>query len=166
MAQRPSFDMTKLSTADKILAGGALLLFLDSLILHWQSVCAPKVTVGNISLGGQCVGWSAWSGSGSFAGILMGLFALLLLAATIAVISGMSLPLTIPTSTVLSGLTAGTVLFGIIKFLFVVGNHAGIGAWIGLILILVVAYGGYMKMQEQKVIPPSTGFTPPPPAGP
>ncbi len=161
MAQRPSFDMTKYSTADKILAGGSLLLLLDSLILPWQRACVSFPGLTSI-----CASRNAWGGDGGFAGILMGLFALLLLAGTIAVISGMSLPLTIPTSTVLSGLTAGTVLFGIIKFLLVVGNHAGIGAWIGLILILVVAYGGYMKMQEQKVIPPSTGFTPPPPAGP
>jgi hypothetical protein len=146
MAQRPSFDMTKLSTADKILAGGSLLLLIDS-FLSWQKI--------------SIFSWTAWGGSGSFAGVLMGLFALLLLAGSIAVAAGVSLPVTIPTSTVLSGLTAGTVLFGVIKFLFVVGNHGALGAWLGLILILVVAYGGYMKMQEQKTVPPSSGFTPP-----
>jgi hypothetical protein len=145
MAQRPSFDMAKLTTADKILAGGALLLLIDS-FLSWQKI--------------SIFTWTAWGGSGSFAGVLMGLFALLLLAGTIAVAAGVSLPVTIPTSTVMSGLTAGTVLFGIIKFLFVVGNHAAAGAWIGLILILAVAYGGYMKMQEQKAVPPTSGFTP------
>jgi hypothetical protein len=149
MAQRPSFDMTKLSTADKILAGGSLLLLIDS-FLSWQKI--------------GIFSWTAWGGSGSFAGVLMGLLALLLLAGSIAVAAGVSLPVTIPASTVLSGLTAGTVLFGVIKFLFVVGNHGALGAWIGLILILVVAYGGYMKMQEQKTVPPSSGFTPP--AGP
>jgi hypothetical protein len=157
MAQRPSFDMAKLTTADKILAGGSLLLFIDS-FLPWQRACV-EVAILNQTVGG-CASRSAWGGDGAFAGVLMGLFALLLLAGTLAAASGMSLPVTIPLSTVLAGLTAGTVLFGIIKFLLVIGNHPGFGAWIGLILILVVAYGGYMKMQEQKAVPPTQGFTP------
>jgi hypothetical protein len=155
MAQRSSFDMAKLTTADKILAGGSLLLFIDS-FLAWQKVCGPKI----LGLNSICGSANAWGGSGSFAGVLMSLLALLLLAGTIAVVGGLTLPVTIPTSTVLSGLTAGTVLFGVIKFLFVVGNHGALGAWIGLILILAVAYGGYMKMQEQKAVPPTSGFTP------
>jgi hypothetical protein len=154
MAQRPSFDMAKLSTADKILAGGSLLLLIDS-FLSWQKVCSSDIP----GLGRICASANAWGGNGSFAGVLMGLLALLLLAGTIVVAAGVSLPVTIPTSSVMSGLTAGTVLFGLIKFLFVVGNHGALGAWIGLILILVVAYGGYMKMQEQKTVPPTSGFT-------
>jgi hypothetical protein len=159
MAQGPSFDMSKFSTADKILAGGSLLLLIDS-FLPWQRACL-QVTVLNQTVGG-CATRNAWGGDGAFAGVLMGLLAILLLAGIIAVAAGVSLPVTLPIPTVLSGLTAGVVLFGIIKFLLVVGNHAGFGAWIGLILILVVAYGGYMKMQEQKAVPPTQGFTPPP----
>ena len=149
MAQRPSFDTSKLTTADKILAGAALLLLIDS-FLAWQRVFDFT--------------WNAWGGNGAFAGVLMGLLALLLLAVTVAVVMGYELPVTIPISTVRAGLTAGTVFFGIIKFLFAVANHPGIGAWIGLILLIALAYGGYMKMQEQKAIPPTQGFTPPPPA--
>jgi hypothetical protein len=151
MAQGPSFDMSKFSTADKILAGGSLLLLIDS-FLQWQRVCVGPI----------CVGASAWGGSGAFAGVLMALLAILLLAGIIAVAAGVSIPVTLPISTVLSGLTAGVVLFGLIKFLIVIGNNAAFAAWIGLILILVVAYGGYMKMQEQKAVPPTQGFTPPP----
>jgi hypothetical protein len=155
MAQRPSFDMAKLTTADKILAGGSLLLFIDA-FLAWQRVCSGDIP----GVGRICASANAWGGNGSFAGVLMAIFALLLLAGTVAVVGGLSLPVTIPASTVLSGLTAGTVLFGLIKFLFAVTNHPGIGAWIGLILVLAVAYGGYMKMQEQKAVPPTQGFTP------
>jgi hypothetical protein len=163
MAQRPSFDMAKLTTADKILLGGALLLFIDS-FLSWQRVCTPSAV--SAIIGKICVGASAWGGNGGFAGVLMAIFALLLLAGSVAMLSGVNLPVTLPMSTVLAGLTGGTVLFGVIKFLFVVANHAALGAWIGLILILAVAYGGYMKMQEQKAIPPSSGFTAPPPPPP
>jgi hypothetical protein len=146
MAQRPPFDVSKFSAADKILAGGSLLLFIDSLF-PWQKV--------------SIFTRSAWGGDGAFAGVLMGLLALLLLAQTVAVVAGYSLPLTVPMSSIMTGLTVGTIFFGIVKFLFVVGNHVAYGAWIGLILILAVAYGGYMKMQEQKAIPPTQGFTPP-----
>ena len=65
-----------------------------------------------------------------------------------------------------AGLVLGTVVFGVIKFLFVVANHASIGAWLGIILLLVLAYGGYMKMQEPKTAgsaPPAMGGPPPPP---
>jgi hypothetical protein len=162
MAQRPSFDTSKLSTADKILAGASLLLFIDS-FLSWQKVCGPKEISAILGIS-NCATASAWGGDGAFAGVLMALLSLLLLAGTVAMMMGFELPLTLPTSTVMAGLTAGTVLFGIIKFLFAVANHPALGAWIGLILLIALAYGGYMKMQEQKAIPPTQGFTPPPPA--
>src|SRR6185503_1051618 len=97
MAQRPSFDVKKLTTADKILLGGALLLFIDS-FLQWQRVCAPKEVTA--ILGNLCVGATAWGGNGSFAGVLMAIFALLLLAGSVAMLSGMTLPVTLPMSTV------------------------------------------------------------------
>jgi hypothetical protein len=153
MAQGPSFDMNKLSTADKILLGGAFLLFVDS-FLNWQKVCVTIIR-------SICGTANAWGGNSAFAGVLMGIFAVLLVAGTLAGVMGASLPITVPMSTVMAGLTAGTVLFGIIKFLVAVANHPALGAWIGLILILVVAYGGYMKMQEQKAVPPASGFSPP-----
>ena len=130
MSQRPAFDLAKLSAADRILVGGSLLLFIDS-FLRWQT------------------GVNAWGGTAGFAGVLMALFALLLVAG--AALAALSVGM--------AGLTAGTELFGIIKFLFVVANHAKAGAWIGLVLVLVVAYGGYRKMQAERVAPPSSGFT-------
>jgi hypothetical protein len=145
MAQRPSFDMTKLSTADKILLGGSLLLFIDS-FLRWQQVC------GTILITKFCVGASGWSGNGSFAGVLMAILALLLFVFVGAAALGVSMP-SVPVSTVMTALTAGTVLFGLIKFLFAITNHGAYGAWIGLILVIALAYGGYMKMQESNAMP-------------
>jgi hypothetical protein len=148
MAQRPSFDMSRVSTADRIIIGGALLLFIDT-FLAWQRLCIGSICDGNRI---------AWNGDGAFAGVLMGFFAILLIAGQVTMATGGSLPVTIPMSTVMAGLTVGTLLFGLIKFLLVVPNHAKYGAWIGLILLLAIAYGGYMKMQEQKAIPPAPGF--------
>lgn len=146
MAQRPSFDMTKLSTADKILLGGSLLLFIDS-FLAWQRVC---VSVVGVRIG--CASANAWSGNGSFAGVLMAILALLLFLAVGATVMGIAMP-NVPVATVNAVLTAGTVLFGLIKFILAVTNHGGFGAWIGLILLIALAYGGYMKMQEGNVRP-------------
>jgi hypothetical protein len=146
MAQRPSFDMTRLSTADKILLGGSLLLFIDS-FLNWQRACASVLGVKVF-----CGSANAWSGNGSFAGVLMAILALLLFVVVGAAAAGLSMP-NIPVSTVTAALTGGTVLFGLIKFLFAVTKHGAYGAWIGLILVIALAYGGYMKMQESNAIP-------------
>lgn len=146
MAQRPSFDMTKLSTADKILLGGSLLLFIDS-FLNWQRVC---VSVVGVRIG--CASANAWSGNGSFAGVLMAILALLLFLAVGATAMGIAMP-NVPVATVNAVLTAGTVLFALIKFILAVTNHGAYGAWIGLILAIALAYGGYMKMQEGNVRP-------------
>jgi cellobiose-specific phosphotransferase system component IIC len=142
MAQRPSFDLSKVSTADKILGVGSLLLFIDTLF-NWQT------------------GTNAWGGNGAFAGILMALFTLLLFIAVALTVAEVEMPQGVPVRSVTAWLTAGTVLFGIIKFLFAVTNAVAWAAWTGLILILVIAYGGYMKMQEAKAISsePDSGFT-------
>jgi hypothetical protein len=146
MAQRPSFDMTSMSTADKILLVGSFLLFIDS-FLAWQRVC---VSVVGVNIG--CASANAWSGNGSFAGVLMAILALLLFLAVGATAMGVAMP-NVPVATVSAVLTGGTVVFGVIKFILAVTNHAGYGAWIGLILLIVLAYGGYMKMQEGNVRP-------------
>jgi hypothetical protein len=152
MAQRPSFDLARVPTADKILLGGSLLLFIDT-FLPWQRVC--------IGLLGICPSANAWGGSGSFAGVLVGLFTLLLLIGEVMLVAGVAMPPNVPVSTVLAGLTVGTVLFTVIKFLIVVGKSGSYGAWIGLVLAVVIAYGGYMKMQGEKAssAPTDTGFT-------
>jgi hypothetical protein len=150
MAQRPSFDMTKLSTADKILGGGSLLLFIDS-FLHWQSVGGCATILGSKICAGASA--NAWSGSGGFAGVLMSLLALALLLIVAAGVAGIAMPPTVPVPTVTLGLAGGTVLFGLIKFLFVIGNEGAYGAWVGIVLLIAIAYGGYMKMQESKLTP-------------
>lgn len=155
MAQRPSFDMTKLSTPDKILLGGSFLLFIDS-FLPWQRACATFLTIK------ICPSANAWSGSGGWAGVIMALLALALLVGGILMVAGVAMPTGVNVSQVLAGLTLGTVVFALLKFLLVIGNSAGFGAWFGLILALAIGYGGWMKMQESKATPPPppTGFTP------
>ena len=52
------------------------------------------------------------------------------------------------------------VVFGLLKFILAVTNHGALGAWIGLILLLALGYGSWMRFQE-----PDDAVTPPPAPG-
>ena len=82
--------LTKLSTADKILLGGALLMFIDTL-LPWQRACAAICDTAN-----------AWGGNGSFVGVLLGLFTFLLLIGEVVIVAGVAMPPNIPVSTAMA----------------------------------------------------------------
>jgi hypothetical protein len=144
--------MKGMTSADKILLVATALFFIDT-FLPWQRVCASFL---NLSV---CGSSSAWGGSGSFLGVLAAIFALALLVWLGLSMAGVSLNVGMPASSVSALLVAGTVLFGLLKFLFSAFNHGGYGAWIGLILLIAIAYGGYMKMQE----PTTTAAAPPSP---
>jgi hypothetical protein len=163
MAQRPSLDMSKLSTADKILLGGGLLFLIGS-FLPWQRICSAGIQ----DRPGECTSFSMWSGDASILGVLAGLMAIILLVAGGLTLAGVALPVTVPPSAVLSGLALGTAGVALLKFLFIVGSDAGYGAFIGFILTVAIAYGGWMKMQEAKILPPPTagGGTEPGPYNP
>jgi hypothetical protein len=159
MAQRPSFDMKKLTNADKILLIGALVYFIDT-FLAWQRVCF------GIGTFHACGSASAWNGSGGFLGILSALFALAVLAWTGMQVAGVNLNVGMPAARISQILVLGTLVFGILKFIIVLTNHPGYGAFIGVVLLLVIGYGAYMKMQEAgagPVAPPGPAAPPPPP---
>jgi hypothetical protein len=153
MAQRPSFDLNSVSTADKILVGGTVLFLIDS-ILPWQRACAA--VFGPVKVCGSA---SMWGGDGSWAGVLAGILALLLLVGVGLQMANVQMPAELPVANIMAGLTLGTVVFGLLKFILIITNHSYVFAYIGLILLLAIAYGGYMKMQEPKV----ASATPPPP---
>ena len=154
MAQRPTFDMSKLTTADRILLGAGALFFIDT-FLRWQKFfCIKSVFISG------CATASAWNGNGGFAGVLAALFSLALIAWIVLHVAGVNLEFGVAASTIASVLVLGTVLFALLKFLLVVSKKGSWGAYIGLILALAIAYGGWMKMQAGKALPPSggTGF--------
>ena len=101
----------------------------------------------------------------------MGVGAILLAAWVVASAMGATAGFDAQASTIGTVLVAGTFGFGILKFLIVlfphsvafgfVRLHGTIFAWFGLILLLAVAYGRYMQMQEPK----TTSSGPPAPAG-
>ena len=154
MSQSGGFDMSKMSTADKILVGAGILYIID-VLLPWQRAC---VEIAGLS------GCDSASGASGI-GILN-----LLLAIALVAWEGMSLAnveINAPRALISAGLAGGIVLFTILKIL-VDSESIYLFAWIGLILALVIGYGGWMRWQEHQASGggmggSSTGGTAPPP---
>lgn len=147
MEKSGGFDMSKMSMADKIVLGGGILLLLDS-FLSWQKVC---VSFGGLAgLGNVCGKANAWGGNGGFFGLLMGIVLIVLIVWEVMQIAGSagSIKLPVSASKGTAYLGFGAAAFGLIKFILAVTNHGALFAYVGVILILGVAYGSWMKFQE------------------
>jgi hypothetical protein len=141
-------QLKALSRSSQLLLGAGLLLFIF-LFFDWQQVSAGGFTAGRS-------GWHGW-------GVAVGLFAIALLLWELVQVFGVSLP-EMPVKPVMlsAALAAGVLLFTVIKFL--VDNEARHWpAWIGLILAIVIAVGGWLRwsgdapkqMQMSKSPPPT-----------
>jgi hypothetical protein len=119
---------------------GAVLLLID-LFLPWQ----------DFDLGGLAdeigvdASFSGWRG---FAGVVLGLLTIVLLAWLIVRLASVDIPL--PVSTAMTGALLGTLIliFAIIKLLTILGDEQTIWAWIGLVLAIVIAVGAWQTVQE------------------
>ncbi len=149
MEKSGGFDMSKMSMADKIVLGGGILLLLDS-FLSWQKVCVSDIVGGLAGLPNFCGKANAWGGNGGFFGLLMGIVLIVLIVWEVMQITGsagnMKLPVSASKGTAYLGF--GAAAFGLIKFILAVTNHGALFAYVGVILILGVAYGSWMKFQE------------------
>jgi hypothetical protein len=156
MSQSSGFDMSKISTAGRILMIAGVLYLID-LFLPWQRVCIDL----GVDLPGGCASASGASGIGVLN---------LLLVLALLVWEGLALSnveINAPKPLVSAGLAAGIVVFTILKIL-VDNESIYLWAWIGLILALVIGYGGWMRWQEHQAAGGTTmgGTSPPPPPGP
>ena len=139
------FDISKLSTASKILLGAGALYLID-LLLAWQRVCFV----------GQCVTASGIEGIGVLN---------LLLVIALLVWEGLALAnmeINAPRALISAGLAAGILLFTILKII-VDNDSIYIFAWIGLLLALAIGYGGWMRWQEHQAGATTGGTTMGPP---
>jgi hypothetical protein len=125
--------------AQIMLIGGVLLLI--DMFLPWQDF-----DVGGIAdeLGVDAT-FSGWRG---FAGVVLGLLTIVMLAWLIVRLASVNIPL--PVSTAMTGALLGVLIliFAVIKILTILGDEATIWAWIGLVLAVVIAVGAFQVVQE------------------
>lgn len=125
--------------AQLMLVAGVL-LFID-LFLPWQDF-----DVGGIADEfGVDATFSGWRG---FAGVVLGLLTIVLLAWLVVRLLAVNIPL--PVSQAMTAAVLGVLIaaFGIIKLLTILGDEQTIWAWIGVILAILVAVGAYLQVQE------------------
>ena len=150
MAQQPQMNvnMNRLTTGGKILLGGSLLLFID-LFLSWFKV--------------SIVGFGSGTVNGFRGiGVLVGILALLIVVMEVVNLLGAQVNVGTPAlrNQIEAGLAGAVALFALLRFLLKPSAPAGVDvswgifAFVGVVLALVIAYGGYMKWQEAAVATP------------
>jgi hypothetical protein len=135
MAQRPAFDMAKLSNADKIIGAGAGIFFVWSILPIWYEGS-----------------FTAWFSVTTISGVAS-LLAILALLADMSGATGLRRTGTVHLA--LAGLALLFVLIG-------VGDKpSGLsvkwGLWVSLLWAIVWGYGAYMKQAEGGAMPPAEG---------
>lgn len=143
--QRPGgFDMNRLTTGQKVLLAAGV-LYLISLFLPWLGVDfgdlgdAFGIDVPDASASG-------WTGT---MGTISGILVIALLAWEGMAAAGVNIGAASPAmiGAILGG---ATVVFGVINFIQSL-DGLRIGAFIGLVAIVALAYGAYVRFQESKV---------------
>ena len=129
-----------LGRGTQLMAVSALLLFI-CLFLPWQDF-----NIGGLADEfGVDATWSGWHG---FAGVVLGLLTVILLAWVIVRLASVNIP--VPVSTAMTAAVLGTLIliFAVIKLLTILGDEQTIWAWIGLVLAILVAVGSFRTVQE------------------
>ncbi len=123
----------------QIMFVGAVLLLID-LFLPWQDF-----DIGGLADEfGVDASFSGWRG---FAGVVLGLLTIVLIAWIAVLIAGIDLPLPM-SSAMTAALLGGLVLvFAIIKILSILGDEPTIWAFIGLALALAIGFGAWQVVQ-------------------
>jgi hypothetical protein len=156
MSQRPGLGWAETSTASRILViGGAL--YIMNLFLPWQRACIPLDIPGIDTCG------EIWGLRGI--GTLNLVIAIALVAWEGMGITGVEIKA--PRALISATLAGATLAFTIVKIL-VSMDAMFLFAWIGLILALVIGYGGWMRWQEHQASGGGGfggGTAPPPPSG-
>jgi hypothetical protein len=142
-------NFSALGRGTQVLLVGGVLLLIDS-FLDWQQVSVVGVTAGA----------SMWHGVGVVAGLVL----IALLVWEVAQVAGVTRNLELPVSAALVSvaLAAGTAVFVLIKFL--VANEARHWpSWVGLILAVAIAIGGWLRYSEAPTSVQTPAPTPPAP---
>jgi hypothetical protein len=118
-----------MSRSSHLIGWGGLLLFIF-LFFDWQQVDTPVGSAGR-------TGWHGW-------GVLVGILTIALVAWEAIQVFGVKFDLPFKGALLTVGLAAALLLFTVIKFL-VDNEFRHWPAWIGLILAILIAIGGYLR---------------------
>ena len=137
-------DLEKISMGRRVVLGSGLLLFIISL-MAWNKACAGGLGVK------FCVSAGGWA---TGRGKLMGIFLLLLLIWEVVLLLQVISPDTLklpelPVKPILISLVLGvvTILFGVLRVFQ--GSDKTWEAWLGLILLIALAAGLFLRFQEE-----------------
>ncbi|HEY7603528.1 MAG TPA: hypothetical protein VH760_04635 [Gaiellaceae bacterium] len=143
-----------MSRSSHLIGWGGLLLFIF-LFFDWQQVSTAFGSAGRS-------GWHGW-------GVLVGLLVIALLAFEAKEIFAAQIAAPVKHAYVTAGLAAAVLLFTVIKFL-VDNEFRHWPAWVGLILAILIAIGGYLRYAgdaaTEIALSKAPGDAPPPPAEP
>jgi hypothetical protein len=145
-----AFDVSKLRRGEKVAAGAAVVLFI-LMFFDWYTVSVSGGLLGGLSIGG-----SAWQAFGFIdIYLLLVILAAIGLAVLTATERSPALPVTVSVVvTALAGLGTLLVLYRLIDT--PVGDvpdgvdvSRTIWAFLGLIAVAAITYGGYLSMREE-----------------
>jgi hypothetical protein len=162
-------DVNKLSTGQRIAGVAGLLLFID-LWMSWYGVdlgSIPGATKALVNAAGIDTTASAWQAF-SYTDILVAITALVAVGMAVVAGTGAQVQLPVKLTSLTAGLGGAMTLLVLYRIINQPGPNNRItvewGAYAGLILVGLVAYGGWRAMSEEAAT--STSMAPPPPAPP
>ena len=144
MAEGPSFDISKMTTAAKIILVSGIVYLID-LFLPWNKLCMggeAAAFIGNI-----CGKVSGTHGLGTINLLLV----VVIIAMEIMVVMGLdaNMPMEAKQRQIVgSGLVGILLILTLLKVLLVDNDFLSWPAWLGIILAAVMGYGGFMRFQE------------------
>ncbi len=150
MAQSGSgFDMSKMSTANKIVGGGAVAFLIWTFLPVWYRCCSVLGFSANIS------GVSGFRG----ATLIAALLALLAVVGVVLTVVGVEMRMSVKPGLIQLGFAGLGLLFTLLGFVTKpTGTTLSWGIFVGLLLALVWTYGAYMWYSEPAgTAPPSSG---------
>jgi hypothetical protein len=159
MAEGSSFDVSKMTTAAKIILGSGI-VYLINLFLPWQKVCVGGGSYAGVTIPSICPSINGTKGIGWVNLILV----IVIIAMEIMVIMGLdaNLPMEAKQRQVTgSGLVGLLLILTLLKVLLIDNDFLSWPAWLGIVLAAIMGYGGFMRFQESQsaggATPPSEG---------
>ena len=125
---------------------GVALLFLGDTFLAWQRACVAAAADA-LPQGSICVRANAWHGTAAGMGVIAGIAAMLLLIWEGARLAGADLNVGVEPRVGDHHPGGAVVVAAALKWALVLGNYAGPGAWLGL--LLAAALAGWVVLQSR-----------------